>query len=265
MNVKAFISIANRSLQNTMAYRTSYILTFASNFIGFIATYALWHAIFDGREQLAGLSWEQMKAYLLITFITNALLSWYSETRIANKILDGSVAADLLKPLDFQQARFAETLGSGMVEGGLAAILITVVMIITSGVMVPHTLVTWVLFVLSLMASLVVKFGVVYIAGLLCFWSTGSLGIIWARIAVTNLLSGALVPLVFFPHWLEKIAMALPFKSIVYTPTVIYMEQQSPMHALGMVGMQWVWAIVLWLLGKLMWNRAVRKITIHGG
>ena len=150
MNVKAFISIANRSLQNTLAYRTSYILTFASNFIGFIATYALWHAIFDGREQLAGLSWEQMKAYLLITFITNALLSWYSETRIANKILDGSVAADLLKPLDFQQARFAETLGSGLVEGGLAAILITVVMIITSGVMVPHTLVTWVLFLCEL-------------------------------------------------------------------------------------------------------------------
>ena len=112
----------------------------------FYCDIALWHAIFDGREQLAGLSWEQMKAYLLITFITNALLSWYSETRIANKILDGSVAADLLKPLDFQQARFAETLGSGMVEGGLAAILITVVMIITSGVMVPHTLVTWLLF-----------------------------------------------------------------------------------------------------------------------
>ena len=85
-------------------------------------------------------------------------------------------------------------------------------------------------------------------------------GIIWAKIAVTNLFSGALVPLVFFPHWLEKIAMALPFKSIVYTPTVIYMEQQSPMHALGMVGMHlWVWAIVLWLLGKLMWNRAVRE------
>ena len=55
MNVKAFISIANRSLQNTLAYRTSYILTFASNFIGFIATYALWHAISNKPEQLAAL------------------------------------------------------------------------------------------------------------------------------------------------------------------------------------------------------------------
>ena len=226
--------------------------------------YALWRAIYDGRAALAGMNWEQMKAYLLVTFVCNALLSYYSETRISGKILDGSITADLLKPLDFQKARFAETLGSTVVEGGLTAVILVISLAATAGVATPDPLHA-AIFALSLAASLLVKFGIVYIAGLLCFWSTGSLGIVWARTAVTNLFSGALVPLSFFPGWLERLSLALPFQSIVHTPAAIYLEQVDTIGALRLLALQLVWGIALWYAGKLMWSRAVRQITIHGG
>lgn len=261
---KGYISIANRSMQNTISYRASYIITFASNAIFFAAMYALWAAIFDGRAELSGLTWEQMKAYLLVTFTANSLLSYYSETRISGKILDGSVAADLLKPLDFQKARLAETLGSTIVEGALTVIVMVIVLALTAGVFMPDAL-HGALFLLSLAASLTVKFGIVYMAGLLCFWSTGSLGIVWARTAITNLFSGALVPLAFFPKWLESAALLLPFQSIVHTPAAIYLEQVDGFEALRLIALQIVWGILLWFAGKLMWNWAVRQITIHGG
>lgn len=261
---KAYFSIANRSMQNTLSYRTSYVISFLSNFIYFISIYALWSAIYEGRTELAGLTWEQMKAYLLVTFVCNSLLSYYSETRISGKILDGSVSADLLKPLDFQKARFAETLGSTVVEGLLTAVIIVVVLTVTAGVLIPDPTHGF-LFILSLAASLLVKFGIVYIAGLLCFWSTGSLGIVWARMAVTNLLSGALVPLSFFPGWLEKVSLVLPFQSIVHAPAAIYLQQVGTAKALELLALQWGWGIALWLAGKLMWTWAVRQITIHGG
>jgi ABC-2 type transport system permease protein len=262
--LRAYVGIANRAMQNTIAYRMSYVITFASNFIAFISMFALWRAIYAGQPELAGMTWEQMKAYLMVTFVCNALLSYYSETRISGKILDGSITADLLKPLDFQKARFAETLGSTVVEGGLAAIILAAVLAATSGVMTPGPVYT-LLFVLSLAASLLVKFGIVYMAGLLCFWSTGSLGIVWARTAVTNLFSGALVPLSFFPGWLEKLALALPFQSIVHTPAAIYLQQTDMAGALKLLALQWAWGAALWFAGRLMWTWAVRQITIHGG
>jgi ABC-2 type transport system permease protein len=261
---RAYAGIANRAMQNTLAYRLSYVMTFVSNFIFLLSMLALWQAIYGGRSSLAGMSWEQMKAYLLVTFICNALLSYYSESRIAGKILDGSIAADLLKPLDFQKARFAETLGSAVLEGGLTVIALIAMMAATAGVILPdaaHGL----LFALSLALSLLVKYGIVYIAGLLCFWSTGSLGIIWARSAITNLFSGALVPLSFFPGWLEKLSMALPFQGIVHTPAAIYLGQVSLAHAWELLALQGMWGAGLWFLGKLMWSWAIRQITIHGG
>lgn len=261
---RAYAGVASRSMQNTLAYRTSYVLTFVSNFIVLISTYALWRAIYGGRAELAGMTWDQMKSYLFVAFACNALLSYYSESRISGKILDGSITADLLKPLDFQEARFAETVGSTVIEGGLTVVILAIALTAASGISTPDPLHA-ALFMASLALALLVKFGIVYIASLLCFWSTGSLGIIWSRTAITNLFSGALVPLSFFPGWLERLALALPFQSIVHTPSAIYLEQVDALGALRLVLIQLAWGVGLWFAGKLLWTSAVKQVTIHGG
>lgn len=265
INIKKYKSISNRSLQNVLAYRTSYIITVASNFVNLLAIYFLWQGIYGGRAELGGYTWDQMKTYLLVTFLANSILSWYSETSISGKILDGSVAADLLKPIDFQSARFAETLGSSVLEGGMSAIVIGTFMLFTPGVTIPHSPLVWLLFLVSMFAAMIVKFGIVYLAALLCFWSTGSMGVVLTRIAVTNLLSGALVPLAFFPGWLENLAMFLPFQSIIHTPTVIFLQQTDSYEMLKLIGVQCLWGSLLWMAGKWMWSWAVRQVTIHGG
>ncbi|MDO7905913.1 ABC-2 family transporter protein [Paenibacillus sp. JX-17] len=263
--VRKYIAISNRSLQNVLSYRVSYVITFASNLVSLITLFFLWNGIYGGRPELGAYSWEEMKAYLLVTFFANSMLSWYSETAISTKILDGSVAVDLLKPINFQKARLAESAGSVLLEGGISGVMIGAFIIFTAGIQLPDSLLQWFLFILSLIGSILVKFGVVYLAALLCFWSTGSLGIVWTRIAVTNLLSGALVPLSFFPGWLERIALLLPFQSIIYTPTMIFLGKAGAGELAGLVLMQFFWAAVLWFAGRLLWSWAVRQVTIHGG
>ncbi|MGN7761998.1 ABC transporter permease [Paenibacillus sp. 22594] len=265
VKLKKYRSIANRSLQNVLSYRFSYVVTFLSNAINLLAVYFLWAGIYGGREIVGGYTWDQMKTYLLVTFLANSVLSWYSETAISGKILDGSVAVDLLKPIDFQTARFSETLGTSLLEGGISTIILVIFSFFISGLALPHSALVYVLFALSLLGAIAVKFGVVYLAALLCFWSTGSMGIVWTRIALTNLLSGALVPLAFFPGWLEKTALLLPFQSIIHTPTMIFLEQAGTLESLKLIGIQCFWGAALWVAGKFMWNWAVRQVTIHGG
>lgn len=265
MAVKKYLSLALCSMQNTIAYRLSFILSFLGNFVTLIAMFFLWQAIYTGQTELAGFSWEQMKAYLLVTFFVNAMLSYYSESRITDKVLDGTVAMDLLKPLDFQKARLAESLGSCVLEGLLSVVLISVLAFAAFGIALPNDGMTIFLFMISMLSSIFVKFGIIYCTALICFYTTSGLGVIWARMAVTNLLSGALVPLAFFPEWLHGLAMVLPFQGIVNTPTTIFLGMHSTEQALGLIALQWFWIIALWLLGKWMWSWAVRQITIHGG
>ncbi|MEF2964817.1 ABC-2 family transporter protein [Paenibacillus sp. M1] len=262
---KKYVTLALCSMQNTLAYRLSFILNFLSSFIGLIAMYCLWQAIYTGRDQLSGFTWEQMQAYLLITFFVNSMLSYYSESSITNKIIDGSVMMDLLRPIQFQKARLAETLGSCVLEGLLSCILIGLAAIFTFGISLPHDFWSILLFAFSMLSSILLKFCIVYLSALLCFWTTSGFGIYWARVSITNLLSGALVPLAFFPGWLELLAMALPFQGIVNTPVTIGLGMTAGTEALKLMAIQWGWIVLLWLLGKWLWSRAVRQITIHGG
>lgn len=265
MGAKKYISLAKVAMQNTIAFRLAFLLTFAANFIGLVAMYCLWQAVYDGQPQIAGFTWQQMETYLVITFFVNSMLSYYSESSITYKVIDGSVMMDLLKPLAFQKARLAESLGSCVLEGGVGAVLIGLFAVVTFSISLPDNGVYAALFLISMVSSIFVKFGIVYCAALLCFWTTSGIGVIWARMAITNLLSGALVPLAFFPDWLRSIAMLLPFQGIVNTPVTIYLGTMPAAEAVRMIGVQWAWIVGLWLLGRWIWVHGVKQITIHGG
>jgi ABC-2 type transport system permease protein len=262
---KKYISLGKVSMANSLAFRGNFIISITVSLFMVVSMYFLWQAIFNGRQSLAGFTWDEMKSYLLIVFITNSLISWYSETKIAWKILDGSVAMDLLKPLDFQKARLSETLGTSILEGGVSVAMACIVMLIFAGITVPTNIVTWILFLISLFSGLLIKFSIVYIAGLFCFWTSSPNGIAWTRAAVTNLFSGALIPLAFFPDWLKTASLILPFQGIVHIPANIFLDRLQGGTLFIMVGVQLVWVIVLWYIGKLVWARAVRQVTIHGG
>lgn len=262
---RKYVSLAKMTMQNAIAYRSTYFISLLGSLIFVLAMFYLWKAIFDGREQLSGFSWEQMKAYIFITFLTNSLISWYSETRIAKKIISGEVAMDLLKPLDFQKARVAESIGSSLMEGCIAAVMIGAVLLLTNGIILPSTGLSAVLFLISLTASVLIKFCIIYVASLICFWTSNGMGVAWMRAAITNFFSGALVPLAFFPDWLEQLARLLPFQGIVYIPASIYLGKLEGMQAVQSIGAQLLWVVLLWLAAKLMWRWAVRQVTINGG
>jgi ABC-2 type transport system permease protein len=262
---KKYQTLCKISMQNAIAYRSNFIINISASLFAVTSLFFLWHAIYGDRSELNGYTWDQMKAYLLITFITNTLLSWYSETAISKKILDGSVAMDLLKPIDFQKARLAETIGSSIFESLIGITMACIILLIFSGILLPSTFLSWVLFILSLLISVLTKFSIVYIAGLFCFWTTHPFGIAWARAAITNFFSGALVPFAFFPDWMEKIALALPFKGIVYIPASVYLGQLQGLVAVKAIFFQIIWLVLLWIIGKLLWTWAIRQVTIYGG
>lgn len=262
---KKYRSLMKIAIQDALAYRMSYLLNSLSKLVSMVTLFYIWRALFAGRAQLNGYTWAQMKTYLFVTFAVNALISWYSEGKISRKIMDGSVAMDLLKPVDFQKTQLAGTLGASLAEIGLALIFCALMLPLFGGVIAPG-LRNGLFFAVSLLFSFFIKFGVVYLFGLLCFFTTGSLGVRWARGALTDLFSGALIPITFFPGPLLALAKALPFQGIVFIPVSIFTGTAGgTADMLRLLAFQALWAVLLWYAGKAFWRVAVRQVTIQGG
>ena len=82
---------------------------------------------------------------------------------------------------------------------------------------------------------------------------------------VSDLLSGQIVPLIFFPGVLQKIVLALPFAAIYSTPLLIYLGKIPPSGYLGAMAAQVGWCIGFALLSWVVWRAAQSRVVVQGG
>lgn len=262
--MRAYRALGRNALRTVLTYRASFVLNQFSAFFQLLALFALWRVLLASGESFAGFTWPQMKAYLLIAFTCGVLMSTHGDFRMAWRIRDGMVAVDLTRPVDYQRARFAEALGAGAAEC-LVVLLVVGGAIALTGPAATPTPAGALLFTLSLLTVLPMKFCIMYLSALLCFWTQNFLGVGLARAAIVSLFSGALVPLVLLPHWLQTAAALLPFSGTTSTPALLYLGRVEGSGALGLLGVQLLWAVGLWWCGRAAWGAASRQLTVHGG
>jgi len=183
---------------------------------------------------------------------------------MAFRILDGDVALDLVKPVDYQKARLAESLGGLWIELLLIGVVVGATLALTGGVDTPPGP-ALALFTVSMLLLVPLKFLIVYVSTLACFWTQNFMGVQWARLAVVNLFSGALIPLVYLPHWLATAAQWSPFAGLTSTPALIFLGRLGVREGLLFVGVQLGWVLVLWFGARLVWRSALRRLTVNGG
>lgn len=91
------------------------------------------------------------------------------------------------------------------------------------------------------------------------------MGINIMKKVVVSLLSGAAIPISFFPESLAKVVMVLPFQAIYNTPLSILIHYRMPMgERFEMLGLQLFWVIVMSVITDLFWKRSEDSDKILG-
>jgi ABC-2 type transport system permease protein len=261
--VRPYVALFRTSARNILTHRLNFVLGLFAVLFQLLAMLSIWGVLLRSGTSVGGFSWPQMKGYLLVAYATGALLSM-ADFRLAYRIRDGLVAVDLTKPVDFQRARFAESVGVAAVEVGFSVLVCAGVVAVTGGVPVPSPGQA-VLFLLSFALAMPLKFCLSYLTAMTCFWTQNIIGVSLTRSAITNLFSGALVPLTLLPGWLQATAAVLPFASITFTPALIFLGRATGAEAARLIALQVVWVLVMWSGSRLAWRGAIRQLTIHGG
>jgi len=101
--------------------------------------------------------------------------------------------------------------------------------------------------------------------GLVAFWTLQTRGVQAIYDFVSLFFAGALVPLWFFPPALRQVADWLPFQAQAFIPLSLYMGQVPEGQIAGALGLQLFWVVTLFGVCWLVWQRAMRRVTIQGG
>jgi viologen exporter family transport system permease protein len=100
---------------------------------------------------------------------------------------------------------------------------------------------------------------------LIAFWTTNIWGVRALYFFALQLLSGALVPIWFFPDWAIALLAWSPFAAATSTPVSVYIGRIPADSIAGALALQVAWLAVLVGLAGLLWHRARDRVIVQGG
>ena len=133
------------------------------------------------------------------------------------------------------------------------------------GVSLPQSVTAGLLFPLSLVLGFLVLVAFSMLIYISAFYTISPMGIRILATSAVEFLAGGVIPIPFFPAWLQPVMNALPFASMQNTPFLIYTGHIGGREALEAILLQGVWLVLLVGIGRVWIRHATRRVVLQGG
>ena len=238
----------------------------------------LWLAVYSSSEggidaSINGFTYKEMISYVVLTtvfgFVTfNNDTLWY----INQDIRKGTIGNYVIKPISYRGKFVASNIGAFLMMslvfgtplyGASLGVLIGIGFLPVPSVLdfIAH----FGLFLVASVLACLLNDTISYIFGVLCFYTSAAWGLNALKQTIISFLSGTLLPIAFFPNVFREIVSYMPFAGMSQNPVLILMMKYSYLECLQVILISLGWLIVLEVFAKLLFNHAIKMVTVQGG
>jgi len=270
---RAYLAIVTVRCRMLLQYRAAAIAGFGTQlFWGFIKV-MVFVAFYASAVSEPPMTFTEVLVYIWLGQALLALLPWNVDAEIATQIRTGSVAYELLRPLDLYRFWFARTLAFRLAPTTLRMLpmlaftflLLPVTPLADWALPPPASVMSGLMFVVSVVATLFLSAAFTMIMHVTLIWTVSGEGINRMMPGIVPVLAGLIVPLPLFPEWLQGFLYWQPFRGMADVPFRIYSGHIPADAALAEIGLQWGWVAVLIAFGIWLLDRARHRLVVQGG
>jgi ABC-2 type transport system permease protein len=268
-------AFASRFLQ-MLQYRTAALAGFATQcWWGGIKVMVF--AAFYGGTGIAGanspMSLAQAITYTWLAQGLLVLLPWLGDPEVAQAVRTGAVAYDRLRPVDAYALWFARTAGwiaarvlpRVALMAAFAAVALPLAGLGDWAWQLPASVAAGSACLLSVVLALLLSTAMVMLLNVATTAALNERGINAVAAPAVIVLSGNLLPLALLPDAWQTALLIQPLAGLMDIPARLYFGQLSGWHALGGLGLQCFWIVVLVTSGRFAMGRTMRSLQIQGG
>jgi ABC-2 type transport system permease protein len=204
-----------------------------------------------------------MITYATIAMLMSLILEVDGTRLIREKLREGTIATDLMKPISVPLYFFSDGLGQTMLHALLVIpSLLAALLLVHIDVAPPATFAA---FLIAFAVGYGVNFFVNFLMNCVAFWTLETFAAQLIVRWVSDLLSGQVIPLTLFPGILGRIVFGLPFAAIYSTPLLIYVGIIPSSQWAASIVMQLVWLVLFAAFSSIVWRAAANRVVIQGG
>jgi ABC-2 type transport system permease protein len=250
---------------NTLAYRVRYYTGIVTYFIYVSIYYFIWKAIFAHGDRIAGFDFGQILTYVAVGWIIRSFYFNNIDQEMAQQVLEGKLAMDLIKPVNLQSMYVAQAFGESIFRLALLTVPTALMLLAIFPLQRPRGVIAFLAFFVSVIFSFFIVAAINFAVGTLAIRLKSILGLLRAKYFLLELFSGLLLPISFFPHPFQAVFKVLPFQYISYVPVLLYLGKIQGAGIARALSLQLFWVAAMLALGHAMWRWSTKRITIQGG
>ena len=263
VNAVPYIEFARKAFAREATYRMEVFTEIGSLIVRVYLLRSIWTALYAQNVAPFNLPLHSMITYATVALLMSLILEVDGTRLIREKIREGTIATDLMKPISMPFYFFSDGFGQTVLHA-LLVIPSVIFALLLVHIDVPP-LPVFGMFLLTFALGYCVNFFVNFLMNAIAFWTLETFAVQLIVRWVSDLLSGQIIPLTFFPGVLGRIVFALPFAAIYSTPLLIYVGIIRPGDYARYVVIQVLWLALFAALSWLVWQAASRRVVIQGG
>ncbi len=251
------------AVANQMQYRWAAFFNLTGFLVEPVVYLVVWRTVAESGGPIGGYGVAEFTSYYIVwTLVRNMNLAlapgswdyWIQSGRISN---------DLMHPVPIFHRQLAAFAGFKFVWIFLWFPVAAGLSLIFKPDLSP-TLLQGLVFFVAIWLGYLIRFSLLFLMGLVSFWTTRAQALIEIVIGAELLLSGRLVPLAVMPDWVERLAGWLPFQWTFQYPIEVLIGQLDTTEIFVGLGTQFLWVGLLIGAIVLTWRGAIKRYTAVG-
>ena len=267
--MKKYLSFFKISFSNTIQYRGAAAAGIVTQLFWGFMEIMLFRAFYEADNNAFPMEFSALCSYIWLqqAFLTLFMI-WFFDLKIFKQIQDGGIGYELARPLELYNMWFAGNAAQRMAKATLRCFPVLLVAFLLPqpyGLVLPASISSFFAFLVSMVLAFLTVLAFCMLGYITTFYTLSPYGVRIIVTSVTELLTGALIPIPFLPEWMQNVLRFTPFYSMQNLPYRIYSEDIWGGEALFAILLQLVWVVILIIIGKLWMKRALRRVVIQGG
>ncbi|MEO9171217.1 MAG: ABC-2 family transporter protein [Candidatus Baltobacteraceae bacterium] len=263
MIAEPYVEFAKKAFAREATYRLEVLTEIGSLVLRVYLLRSLWTALYSQNLAPVNLPLHGMITYATVALLMSLILEVDGTRLIREKLREGTIATDLMKPISVPLYFFSDGVGQTMLHALLVIpSLLFALLLVRIDVPPPAT---FGVFLVSFLLGYGINFFLNFVMNSIAFWTLETFALQLIVRWVSDLLSGQIIPLTFFPGIFGRLVFGLPFAAIYSTPLLIYVGVIPRSGWLNSLGIQGLWLATFAGLGTVIWRAASRRVVVQGG
>jgi len=266
--LNAYISIIKLRFAVQLQYRAAAAAAFFTQFFFGLFIVMVFHAFYASSNMVQPMTLQQVVTYAWLGQATFRMLPWNGDQEVMALIRSGNVAYELCRPLSLYSLWYCRLIALRLVPSLLTGIPLFAIVYFLPGGLNPTATVSaaaGLAWLVSTLLALLLGCSISNLIAISTLWTIAGDGVQRILPAFIMVLSGAIVPLAFFPDGVQQLLRLLPFSGLVDIPFRFYLGLIPASGIFTLALLQILWTAVFVIFGAWLLARGMRRVVVQGG